>query len=130
MRPQRIAAHTILVVGALLLPVASAASARTESDPPGRRPCKPGFGHGDANHRHCGPPGRSGSTEPGTTTSVPVTTTTVSVTTTTLVPTTVGPTTTTIPGGTTTTTVCTTTTTTAPATTTTSLFPPTTVPGC
>ena len=25
--------------------------------PPGHRACKPGWGHGDKNHEHCGPPG-------------------------------------------------------------------------
>lgn len=51
-------ALAILVVG-MLVSLATGSLAKRQGDPPGQADCKPGWGYGDRQHRHCGPPGQA-----------------------------------------------------------------------
>lgn len=55
MRVLRFLAAAVLALG-MVVTLASASSG--QADPPGRDQCKPGWGYGDVNHQHCGPPGQ------------------------------------------------------------------------
>ena len=52
---------SLIMTGFVLTAAVPSAYAQSNKpdNPPGQEECKPGWGHGDKNHEHCGPPGLS-----------------------------------------------------------------------
>ena len=57
MRLIRFVAFVVLVVG-MVVSLATGSMAKRQDPPPGQAACKPGWGYGDVNHCHSGPPGQ------------------------------------------------------------------------
>lgn len=53
----RLLAAGLLALG-MVVTLATASSGERRDPPPGQEACKPGWGYGDTNHEHCGPPGQ------------------------------------------------------------------------
>lgn len=67
MKLARLLLMVVLALGVVVTLVTAPSAARNQpAEPPGKEDCRPGFGYGDQNHCHTGPPGHTpyGSRQP------------------------------------------------------------------